>query len=458
MRVSSWIHLLEQIVAKKEIRIKRGQRYGIQLANLSAADSLKIHYRIFLGLTESMVKAPVTSILSPREIVAIASDIGFTLEHPEISAWEFDLAWLAENQDTHSYYFYPQTGFAGGAEAPCALWLRKTDQDSEILSRPLRTRWDYVLQNEKFDFQDQEDQRIKLNKNLSLSPSSIETYRNCPFTFAVQKIFRLQDLPVMDFDVDRRTRGLLAHALLEKLCEEPRKFERSDSELKELIENLKSQLNLTSLDPFIWESLKEKHLQMAQRFLKFEKEWIRQFPDTRILAREKDFEFYWDLDKKNVAKNGNWKIRGRIDRLDHDQNGRVVLIDYKMTAGDFKNHSKWVENNQLQLALYMLAIEEGVIPEVEAQDVVGAFYFVLKNMNRDRGLKVEENAGPLFSLDKKKNRIKQEKKKELLEAVKKVIHEVIVKIEQGDFRPEPLDIEKCGDCNWKNLCKAPHMN
>jgi RecB family exonuclease len=458
LRVSSWIHLTEQVAAKKEIRLKKGNRAGIQLSNLSAGDSLKVTHRIFLGLTESMLRSKGSNLLSPREVLAISNELGFSLEHPEVSTGEFDLAWLAENTKTNSYYFYPQTGFAGGAEAPCSLWLQKSDESSQSLCTPGEIRWDYLLQTEKLDWDPQEQQAVKISKSLSLSPSSIEAYRKCPFTFATQKIFRLVDLPVMDFDVDRRTRGLMAHALLEKLCDEPRRFDWSRAEIQGLIEELKPNLGLASMDRFIWEGLKERHVQMALRFLSFEKEWLQSFPATRILAREKSFEFYWDLDRQTVGKTGEWKIRGRIDRIDHDEKGHVVLIDYKQTLGDYKNHAKWVEKNQLQLALYALAIEEGVIEGIEASEVVGAFYYVLKNMNRDRGLKVEEAAGDLFQLDKKTNRIKEAKKKDLLDAVKKIIQEVILNMKDGKFAALPLEPEKCGECNWKNLCKAPHLN
>jgi ATP-dependent helicase/nuclease subunit B len=458
MRVSSWIHLLEQIVARKEIRLQKGPQFGIQLSNLSAADSLQITHRIFLGLTESMLKNQTSGILSPREVLSISNELGFSLEHPEVSLGEFDLSWLSENPSAQNFYFYPQTGFAGGAEAPSSLWLKLADEDSQLISRPKEIRWDYVLQAEPFAWDPNEKQTVQLKAPISLSPSSIETYRKCPFIFAAQKIYRLVDLPVMDFDIDRRTRGLLAHAMLDQICAEPRRFDWSDLELRELIETLKPDLGLASMDQFIWTGLKEKHIQIARRFLKFESEWQSRFPDTQILAREKEFEFFWDTEKQTVAKAGHWKIRGRIDRVDHDQKGNLVLIDYKMTLGDYKNHAKWIEKNQLQLALYILALEEGAIEGFEAHDVVGAFYFVLKNMNRDKGLKVEEAAGALFDLDRKGNRIKEAQKIELLESLKKVIHDVIHQIQSGQFSPEPLEPDKCGECTWKNLCRAPHLN
>jgi RecB family exonuclease len=458
MRVSSWIHLLEQIVAKKEIRIKKGDRSGIQLANLSAGDSISITHRIFLGLTESMLKTTASPMLTPKEVMMISNELGFALEHPEVSSLEFDLAWLSENQNVNSLYFYPQTGFSGGAETPTALWLKKSDENSQKLSHPVRLRWDSILELEKMEIETAEDDRLTLKTPVPLSPSSIESYRKCAFTFASQKLFRLQDLPVMDFDVDRRTRGSLAHALLEQLGAEPRKFEWSQAELETMIDGLREKAGLGKMDEFIWRGLKDRHVKLAQRFNLFEKEWKNKFPQTRILAREKDFEFFWDSEKKNLAKEGQWKIRGRIDRIDEDQQSRLVLIDYKLSPGDYKNHSKWLEKNQLQLALYMLALEEDVIAGLETKEVIGAFYYVLKNMDRNRGLKVDQAAGTLFDLDKKANRISEEKKAELLQAVKGIIQDVIGKIQEGRFNPAPLEPEKCGECSWKNLCRAPHLN
>ncbi len=458
MRVSSWIHLMELIAAKKEVRLQKGARKGIQLTNLSAGDSLVSHHRIFLGLTESMLKSQNSNLLSPKEVLALSQELGFFLEHPEVSNLEFDLSWLAENHATQSYYFYPQTGFSGGAEAPSALWLKKSDESSQALCEPRFNRWDYVLQTDLLSWDENEKQVIQLNKAISLSPSSIEAYRKCPFTFATQKIFRLNDLPVMDLDVDRRTRGLVSHELLEKLCMEPRRFDWSREEIQQILESLKIKLGLQSMDAFIWEGLKERHVQMALRFLKFEQEWQRLHPQTRVLGTEKRFEFYWDLEKKNLSKTGGWKIAGRIDRLDHDEQGHVVLIDYKQSLGELKNHNKWLEKNQLQLALYTLALEEGVIEGIEASEVVGAFYYVLKNMNRDRGFKVEEAAGSLFNLDKKGNKIKSAEKKELLESIRAVVQDVITQMQSGVFSAEPLEPHKCGECNWKNLCRAPHLN
>src|SRR5690606_9355107 len=118
------------------------------------------------------LKPTTRSFLSPQEILSISSEIGFSLEHPEVSAWEFDLAWLSESPRTQSLYFYPQTGFTGGAEAPAALWLRFADFESEKVSQPLKNRWDSLLAKDPGDGPQEADEKIRLAKSIALSPST----------------------------------------------------------------------------------------------------------------------------------------------------------------------------------------------------------------------------------------------------------------------------------------------
>jgi ATP-dependent helicase/DNAse subunit B len=224
---------------------------------------------------------------------------------------------------------------------------------------------------------------------------------------------------------------------------------------------LREELSLFSLDDFIWQGLVEKHVHLATRFLEFEKQWKAQFPLTKIAGREISLEFSWDLEKAQLqAKADNqWLIRGKIDRIDQDPQGNIVILDYKMTAQQKNgNAGNWVKDNQLQLALYMLAVEGGAVAEIPATDVIGAFFYVLKNLNRDRGFKLEEKAGSLFALDAKKNRMTAEQKNELLEAIKKIVQQTILGISSGHFPAKPLDENDCKTCIWRSVCRAPHLN
>lgn len=471
LTLSSWVYFLEQVLAKKEMRLEKARTDGIEVTNLSSADSLKITHRIFIGLTEKSLKGRPKTLLSPKEVLDIAQKFGFYLEHPEVSITEFDLHWQSKVPGLRSIFSFPQTGFSGSAEAPTQFWLGLPSTSPLVEG----SRWDQLLKadlgkaltseyqwsEERSRLAEQQIHRevadeptpnIQIKEPISLSPSSIERYRKCPFIFTAEKVFGLVDPPIVDLDVDRRTRGTLAHALLEKICIEPVRFDWSEGELRGLIESLREQIGLTSMDNFVWKALVEKHVRMALRFLQFEKEWRKSFPETKILATEKGFETMW-----SEGASEPWKIRGKIDRIDEDHSGRKVVIDYKITAGSYQHSTSWIEKNELQLGFYMLALEEGWIADIPASEVVGAFYFILKNMNRDKGLKVIEAAGTLFTMDGKKNDLTLEAKTALLLEVKKVIGEAIRDIQSGRIDPEPLKPEDCPQCSWRKLCRAPHL-
>jgi RecB family exonuclease len=493
MSLSSWIYFLEQVIAKKEVRWKMASLDGVHVTNLSSADSMIISHRIFLGLSESQLREKKNLLLDPMDVNSLSTEIGFFIEHPEISSLEFDLRWLSENKTEESHYFYPQTGVSGSAEAASSFWMSVAEERND--SRPAeqndsppagrKLRWDerqrasvewlsqagglsqeILVETETRIDEDlglEELPAVKLMSPPSLSPTSFERYRQCPFVFAAEKLFRLLDLPLVDLDLDRRKRGALAHGLLEKLSEEPRRFDWKDHEVEPLLDQLRLDLKLQVYDEFAWQSIKEKHFRLAQRFLSFEKEWRQRFPKTKTEAREKDFQFYIDTTTGKWTRNADEFIqsilvKGKIDRIDVDREGHATVLDYKLSGGQLKSISKWMEENQLQLALYTLALEQGFVEDFSEVEVISAVYMVLKNMNRDSGFKVTEQAGPLFDLDAKKNRIGGEEKKEILGEIGKLIFELTQKIVAGKIQPEPLDKKDCVTCAWRQQCRAPHLN
>lgn len=488
MRAASWVYFVEQIVSRKEIRTSSGSLDGVQLTNLSSADSLSLTHRIFLGLSENQIKDANKSLVSPSDVGSISALYGFFLAHPEISAKEFDLRWQAENTSIHNIYCFPQTSFSGSAEAPTSFWLERAKIIEENLGKEISLTapeinvWDSLqksdvsqvlhqqrewsqnrvhaaLQRIQEDLGTAEIANFGERSEIKLSASSLERYRECPFIFASEKVFNLMDLPVVDLDLDRRNRGELAHALFEKLTNEPRRFDYTVADLRQIIDQVRIDIDLKISDEFIWQGLKERHVGLAQRFLAFEKEWKAHFPETKVAAAEKSFQFYYNPETKTLSNETSPILfRGKIDRIDKDSMNRWVVLDYKSGAGDLKNSDKWMSENQLQLALYALALDSKLVEDFAVGEVIGAFYYVFRNFNRNRGFKVAELAGTLFDLDAKKNRITAEGKEKLYEALLKVLEETLPLILRGQFAPKPLDLKTCDTCNWNKLCRAPHLN
>ena len=50
-----------------------------------------------------------------------------------------------------------------------------------------------------------------------------------------------------------------------------------------------------------------------------------------------------------------------------------------------------------------------------------------------------------------------EEKKQLVAGVKDVFQQVAQQVAAGEFPAAPQDTQLCGGCQWKKLCRAPHL-
>lgn len=477
-----WMAYLENILANKEMKAVNGSADGIVVTQLMSAQSYKMSYKIFLGLCDENLKNRERSHILGADLNRLALDLGFYLEHPDHSFKEFQLRWLAEAPGEKNIYSFGLADFSGGLLSPSNFWMSL--KPDEAIAMPGTTRWDALQavedrqilelrgrvnsEQELFIKRLQMDRGLEAMPNLllkqapSLSASQIERYLQCPFVFASQKIFKLQDHPDLDLDEDARSKGTLAHALFEKLTYPEFRGDLDDAQIEQVLEELKSENKVTLADPRLWASMKRRYLALAKRFLQFEKEWRREFPDTLTLAAEKAFEFYFNPQNGEVhrdAKEGTLKFSGKIDRIDRHRNtGHHVVIDYKSSHAAYKNHSAWIENQELQLLFYMWALEKEMLDQVSGE-VVGAFYYSFKDFHREKGFQLEEHAGPLFRPAGRKGvKASVEDKKELLGQFEQIILDVVVKIQKGEIEPRPFDIKTCQSCEWSVLCRAPHLN
>lgn len=477
-----WMAYLENILSTKEMKAVSGHAEGVVITPLMSAQSYKMSHKIFLGLCDENLKNRERSHILGADLNRLALDLGFYLEHPDHSFKEFQLRWLAESPGQKNLFCFGLADFSGGLLSPSNFWMSL--KPSEAIALPGNTRWDSLqkvedtkilelrgrTQAEQAAFLSrlEMDRGVKpvpslaLQQTPSLSASQIERYLQCPFVFASQKIFKLQDHPDLDLDEDARSKGTLAHALFEKLTYPQFQADLNESQIEQILEDLKAENKVTLADPRLWTSMKRRYVALAKRFLQFENEWRREFPETLTLAAEKAFEFYFNPQNGEVhreAREGTLKFSGKIDRIDrHRQTSHHVVIDYKSSHAAYKNHSAWLENQELQLLFYMWALEKEMLDEVSGE-VVGAFYYSFKDFHREKGFQLEEYAGPLFRPAGRKGvKASGEDKKELLEKFEGIIFEVVGKIQKGDIEPRPFDVKTCQSCEWSVLCRAPHLN
>jgi RecB family exonuclease len=483
LRWKDWLSYLESIVASKEFNVARGSTDGVMVTRLMSAATEKAHHRIFLGLSEEALKVRGKTQLMGQDYIDLANDTGFYLENPEQSDLEFELRWLMEIRSQWDIFSFGATDFSGALQSPANFWMslhaQHSNSEGEEMTVPLVTRWDELqhakelhnrswLEGRRADVEDRialdlgqkKLPPLELTELPRLSASALESYLECPFIFASQRFFKLRDVPDIDLDVDHRTRGQLAHALFERLTTIPMRFDWTAEELDQLLEEIRQQKEMLFADERLWLPLKKKHIQIGLRFLKFEKNWREQFPQTTTLAREARFDFYIHPQTQEISKTpqeGAFRVSGQIDRVDGDDDGHLVIIDYKSSAGGISAHGSWLKNNNLQLLFYGWVIEQALMEDLRGE-VIGLFYFLFKTLER-KGFKIEDLSGVLYPASKRKDKNGTFEMKEVyLTELGKLMASTLQRVASGDISPVPADTKTCTDCEWRRLCRAPHLN
>ena len=475
-----WLSYLESIVAAKEYTLEKGEASGVLVTKLMSAYSEKARHRIFVGLTDESLRSRNKTQLSGTDYFDLAKDIGFYLDNPDQSDLAFELKLLAEADSVHDIYCFGGTDLSGTLCSPATFWMSLNEGHAhETLTVPLETRWDEIQYSREGAKRNWVDGRaaeiehkiqldlgkadlplVELKKLPNISASAIETYLECPFVFAAQRYFKLKDIPEVDLDVDHRTRGQLAHALFEKLTQEPMRFDWKVTELEEILDTVRKDKSMLFADERLWLPLRKKHVQLAQRFLDFEKTWRQEYNRTKTLAREKRFEFYLDPKSETLSKeasDGAFRISGSIDRVDTDQDGHLVLLDYKSSAGGISAHGSWLKNSELQLLFYMWVIEKSLMEDMKGE-VIGLFYYIFRTFDR-KGFRINDKAGRLYPATRTKDKNATLEAKELyLTEFSKILMATLERIRLGEIRPVPVDTQICTSCEWRRQCRAPHLN
>lgn len=450
LQVSTWINLLEQLISKMEIRSRPGNTAGIQVANISEGLMFDFTHRIFLGLCESQIHSSQSAWVLPSEIHSFNQDYGFYLLDPETSRIEFDLEWASLAENSHDHYCFPATNFEGKPENPMQIWLEMRIEKQGLasihkISRPEITRWDEIQASTVVE--EKEYQKAVPVRPLKLSASSLERFRDCGFISFAEKQLGLLDLPEMDLDLDRRKKGQVFHELLEKILQPPSTLSYSESEIRGFLQDIRSRMNPNEVHEILWSALENRSVKLALRFQDEEKKYRQAFPKSKVLSLETDFNFEFE----------GVLFRGKIDRLDEDDRGQVLVTDYKTTGGALKSFAKWIEDNQLQLGFYSWALEKGFVEKVGARTVVGALFYVLKDFDKSKGFLTAEAANLGFSKRRATN-ITDADKKSHFEILETEIRQALTKMREGDFSPKPVDYKICETCRWRSLCRAEHLD
>ncbi|MEU0495710.1 ATP-dependent DNA helicase [Mycobacterium sp. NPDC006124] len=174
---------------------------------------------------------------------------------------------------------------------------------------------------------------------VTLSPSTLQTLSDCPLRWLLERHGGDDGRDV------RSALGTLVHALV------------SDGEKTEgqMLAELES----------VWEELPFDAAWFAANELERHRAMVTAFLQWRAQTRHELTEVGTEVEVEGVVTVGDGdqpgvRVRGRVDRLERDAEGRLVVVDVKTGKSPV---SKDDAQQHAQLAMYQLAIAEGVLPQ-----------------------------------------------------------------------------------------------
>jgi ATP-dependent helicase/nuclease subunit B len=240
-------------------------------------------------------------------------------------------------------------------------------------------------------------------------------------------------------------KGTLAHDLFEYLIADKLYQTVSPDQIAVYLEEKRRSLNLFPNDDLFWNIQKNKFVQIGLRFSEYEKGRLGGDSLQHIL--ELDF----------VLPLADFQIKGRIDRIDLDpKTNDQIIYDYKRTdSANNYHHDKWISEKEYQMLFYLLAVAD----KSETSHIRGAVYYFYQKLKVNKGLYVVGNVQFDDQVEVKKNmKCETPQLDSLLSDFKSVLNEIFQKLKTFDFTASPADKDICTSCDWRRLCRAPHLN
>ena len=275
-------------------------------------------------------------------------------------------------------------------------------------------------------------QRRVLEEGLSVS--QLNRYANCPYQFFCGHILNLESEEEASLELDARDHGNLVHQTLQAFWEQHLEGPLpSVDDGQGMIEGLlrkeyanvgakPSQARIRDLRNFIRHDL-------ALALEGFRPKYLEKWFQGLVIDTPK----------------GPVTLRGRIDRIDRNDDGSYVLYDYK--TGSAPQITAMVEGKDVQIAAYLLAAQD-MLPEGRN---VGAAYYVIGDRSR-KGI-FHEDYAKVLRVTKGKNVLDEAGFTEQNDKFSEILQAYAWRILQGQFPIEPASPRVCSYCAFQGICR-----
>lgn len=465
-----WVQFLKNRLSHKEITIKKSSVSGVQIVPLMSAQLIDVSHRIYVGLNDELYHKKQTALMSLNDSIALRTQFDLAVDYSEESYLDFNLRWQSLDFDKNTALTSAHLSFTSEPLNSSLFFIENSPQ-SELVS-PEDTRVDELQKQlsrpEEISLfrsgsaaerllQDVNgfETQVKSEIFRQLSVSDIENYAQCSFKLLAAKGFRLRDLPQVSLDLDPRQKGSLVHALFEYIINLMTANEYNSEKVAAFLDNKRVEFNIYREQDAYWNIQKNKFLQLGAKFYEFEKSRIAQFS----VKTEQAYEMFFDLEKNEFTltkPHSYFSFNIRIDRVDtHKTKKYSVVYDYKSSSYQVSNFGSWLTEHQYQMLLYMIALQ---LTFKEESQIKAALYYQYKNFDIKKGLIDETIAINEFGLTKRnKSLITEDKETELKDKFALNVADVLKNLSSDKFSTVPADLEICKKCDWRKLCRAPHL-
>jgi RecB family exonuclease len=252
-------------------------------------------------------------------------------------------------------------------------------------------------------------------RHSKLSPTSIESFLQCPFQFFARKTLKLRERPAAPRDrLDNLLQGNILHRALAE----------------------------GSLDSAFEEECRKNKILRTYRTEAVRLELERHFEAFRA---DHTWPLSWPSRTEEMflaELTPELSISGRIDRLDLGPNNQAIVIDYKYSAA--AKIRERMEGDPIQGGLYLSAARR-----VFNLHPVGMFYCGLRQSVTWEGW---HTYVPGLNIGEARVTLQ-----ELIDAAEQKAIEVFESIASGNIAVRPADKAKCRYCEYREICRVESM-
>jgi ATP-dependent helicase/DNAse subunit B len=280
------------------------------------------------------------------------------------------------------------------------------------------------------------------------SASSLEVWTGCPVKWFVERMLRAEDL---EPEPEPLARGGLAHAALkdtlEGLRERTGSARLAPARLGLAKELLREALKVREAE-FPLSAAPERRPGLRRRLEADLERYLEHAAERESPLEPSHLELGFGFDDLPALDLGEGlRLRGRIDRVDVAAGSeQAVVYDYKGRKAPAA--AKWTEQGNVQVALYMRAVEE-----LLGLEAVGGFYQPLSGADlRARGVLDGESGVELECV--RGETLEHSEVRELLVEAVATARAAALEAGRGELGPRPKTCAYRGGCMYPTICRC----